>query len=870
MPTQPAIVGNARLGNFRLGYQPDDLTRVRQARVRITLNGIAVRDRVRRQGFTIHDVINDAPNTCQLVIEGEAPQVDQAIRVTVNSNEPKLLFNGTIQSVTLRWEGQPDQLAYDVFAIDDTARANARLPFGSWTNVSATTVAQELVETFAPAFTATHVQADLPLVSVNFDGTEGMNGAMRQLAALIGGYFYWEDFDLHLFQEEATDAPVMIDGSGRLLCREAQIHVVTDTSQIRTRVYGKGHAEAVPIAVAAGETVIPVANAAMYNAAGGQAIAALTPDSAATEILSYTGVVLGGAGTIIGPGSRPPVPPAVALAAGSGLSVGTYQYAFTDVTAAGETLPSPLASITTGVTSPPSTAPTPGAVALGPGVDLGTHDYVVTFTNASGETTASPTSAAVTIVGPVASPAAAPTIANDTAGSAALGWAPGDTLFVQLVYATGAGGLTLPTANSNSVVATLLGGGQAHGINVPVVASPDARVSQVRIYINRNGAWIGYLSTANQTFTAFVGNAQIGGSPPFINTAEYQQIPVSIPLGPPAVTGRKLYRRFNFGSFLLAQTIANNSATVVFDTVPNSSLGGLPPSTNTATAEQVAISSVAVGPAGTTQRKIYRTAVNGSQLKLQQTIANNISTTGVTDTTPDGSLGANAPTSDTSGLTQPAGQVNAGSTSILTAGLGTLPIEGWVVMPSGELVRYTGISGNSLIGIPASGPGSLPTTVFYGDPIVPAPALTGVTGLTQPLEKGSLVHVWVQRDDLDAQAALAARSSTAEHPDDGIIEYLIVDERRNEQSLTALCDADLALFSRPILTVPYATRDTNTKSGKPVTFDLESPAIHDTLTIQEVIITEIDRVDGLAPKFTASASSVRFSLEDVLRRLAAG
>jgi hypothetical protein len=42
-----------------------------------------------------------------------------------------------------------------------------------------------------------------------------------------------------------------------------------------------------------------------------------------------------------------------------------------------------------------------------------------------------------------------------------------------------------------------------------------------------------------------------------------------------------------------------------------------------------------------------------------------------------------------------------------------------------------------------------------------------------------------------------------------------------------------------------------------------------TLTIQDVLITEIDVAPGTAPRFTVTASSVRFSLEDLLRRMSA-
>jgi hypothetical protein len=152
---------------------------------------------------------------------------------------------------------------------------------------------------------------------------------------------------------------------------------------------------------------------------------------------------------------------------------------------------------------------------------------------------------------------------------------------------------------------------------------------------------------------------------------------------------------------------------------------------------------------------------------------------------------------------------------------------------------------DQLTGIPASGPGSV----------------------TMAIPRGDLVNVWVQRDDTTAQTALIALDLAQGLVSDGVIEHLISDERRNEASLTALCDADLALFSSPLVTVTYATRDVKTKSGKPIVFNLASPLIAETLTIQDVTIDQIDIAPNLAPRFTVTASNVRFSLEDMLRQL---
>jgi len=135
--------------------------------------------------------------------------------------------------------------------------------------------------------------------------------------------------------------------------------------------------------------------------------------------------------------------------------------------------------------------------------------------------------------------------------------------------------------------------------------------------------------------------------------------------------------------------------------------------------------------------------------------------------------------------------------------------------------------------------------------------------------KGTLINLWVQRDDAAAQSDQAAiDAANGVVPADGIYEGpVLVDERRNEASMRALCDATLIQFSRPIVTVRYACRDLQSKSGRTVRIDLANPAIHETLTIQEVTITEIDIAPHLAPRFTVTASTARFSLDDILRRL---
>jgi hypothetical protein len=75
------------------------------------------------------------------------------------------------------------------------------------------------------------------------------------------------------------------------------------------------------------------------------------------------------------------------------------------------------------------------------------------------------------------------------------------------------------------------------------------------------------------------------------------------------------------------------------------------------------------------------------------------------------------------------------------------------------------------------------------------------------------------------------------------------------------------LFAYPITTVEYSTHDPKTRSGKSVSIDLPDLGISGTFTIQVVEIDRIDVTPGVYPRYRVTASSVKWTFEDVLRRL---
>jgi hypothetical protein len=875
-----ALVGK-RIG-FRLAYI-DALHDDREAWGIFRLDDHPVK--VRYNSTTIHDVINDTPNTAGLTIDAATPPtVGQRLTIKINANKPRTLFAGPLQTVGLTYEGRgPDgHTIYPCQAIDDTPLANRKLPYGAWTNVSATTIAQYLVGNFCPAdFSAAAVQANLPPVSVNFDSTEGLDGCLRQLAKLIGGYFYWEDRVLHLFTDaEPGDTPDPIDALHPFL-NDPPISISTDTSQVRTRVYGKGYAEEVIADVAAGDAIVPISNAVMFNPAGGKAVTE-------TQRLAYAGTTPGGGGTVVGPGISPAAAPVATLQAGAGITPGAHEYAVSFITAAGESLPGPRVAVTTGALPAPSTPLTATQLAGGNGPEAGGHYYATTFITPAGETVPGPS----TWAGPttISVGSAAIVIADDPTSFGYGELTPGGTVRLWFTYSANPDRSNPPPANglnetgySNpSAVWTILqySPGYGRGFAMYIPMSQDPNVKTVHIWISLNGAPLKLLATQSGSaipnqpgggstwYTTYVSGGitstpQLTGANPIVGSYAL----AAIPLGPAGVTQRKVYRSKanTIGPQYLLATLNDNTTPTYTDASPDAALGALAPTIGTAQAAQVQLTGIPIGSATVTQRMIYRTAAGAGQLKRLSGIADN-TTTAYLDVLADASLGTNAPTGDTSGIQQPAGVVLAGAASIIVAGAGwAVAAGGWAIIGNGQqTIRYTGISGNTLTGIPPTGPGAITATVSYNSTITGAAALRGVTGLLRALIKGAPINLWVQRDALAAQASIAAVDHT-----DGVIEHLLTDERRGEASLIQLCDADLDQYAQPIQTVPYATRDTKTKSGKPVTFNLDSPAIYGTLTIQDVTITEINVAKRLNPKFTATASSVRFSLDDILRRLGA-
>ena len=277
-------------------------------------------------------------------------------------------------------------------------------------------------------------------------------------------------------------------------------------------------------------------------------------------------------------------------------------------------------------------------------------------------------------------------------------------------------------------------------------------------------------------------------------------------------------------------------------------------------------------------RNLFRTVVNGSALKLLATVADN-TTTSYLDAIADGSLGAAPPASDTS-LLREDGQVAVGATSVLVTD--TTPFVndggasgGWASV--GNLtVRYTGISGSNLVGIPASGSGSVTSTVRYGSQVLVQPRLvgipaSGVGALTTGVRKGDTVALRLELEDPQAAQVLASRLGFPADWTQGLVEFVVSDSRFGPTELLRHMQATLAERKDPRQTVTYWTRDTTHEVGALVRINTNTPPIPNlTFRIQRVTLSEIAIAGAgttIRPKRTVEATNKLYTFADLLRQL---
>lgn len=205
--------------------------------------------------------------------------------------------------------------------------------------------------------------------------------------------------------------------------------------------------------------------------------------------------------------------------------------------------------------------------------------------------------------------------------------------------------------------------------------------------------------------------------------------------------------------------------------------------------------------------------------------------------------------------------VRGGGTSTVTdasAGSLTLSVADSSALPSAGIV-LVGQQGRTLK-IVDTAPTVGGATLRLGEPLV------------EDLPSGTPIRSVVAVNDLQSQKMMGRiEVDDNGNPTDGVHEYFIDDSSlKTYQQQLSRAYAELEMFSKPVVTVRYSTRDPNTHPGRKVTINLSNPPLKGEFLIQSVQVDQVhDESDVLMPRYTAEASSVKFTLEDLLLMIAA-
>lgn len=307
-----------------------------------TINGVDVSSKLRIEGATITQQLNQQPDTAAFRVSGMTPVAGQSISVWIGDRSAAhRLFAGRIISVTALYEGEKNTLvAYDIRCVDPTWLLDRQKVLAQYTNQSATAIAQQIIASFTRQVTTVNIQAGLANVPEITFTNEEVSSALSRLAEKIGAYWYVDyDNDLHFFTTEGGTATPITQANPH----GSRAHQYEeDLSQTVTVVIARGGGGKTVSDVAIGTTTLPVDDGTWYAATGGYA--EVGPQR--IYYASVEGITELGATT--GQIASPPAPFLDTNAGGSpALPLGTYRVAFTWAKDYTETPAGPVANLET-------------------------------------------------------------------------------------------------------------------------------------------------------------------------------------------------------------------------------------------------------------------------------------------------------------------------------------------------------------------------------------------------------------------------------------------------------------------------------------------------------------------------------------------
>lgn len=156
----------------------------------------------RLPGVSIQEALGNTPKTATFTVDGQSNPPTPGEKIEIMDGVIKI-FAGIVINVKMRYEGQIDQLVWDVQCVDFTWLLNKRRPTGFYDQISASEIVTDLVTKFAPGFTTNHVQTTLAKITILFDGADDFGTCLTRIGQAIGSGHWRVDYDqdVHFFHK---------------------------------------------------------------------------------------------------------------------------------------------------------------------------------------------------------------------------------------------------------------------------------------------------------------------------------------------------------------------------------------------------------------------------------------------------------------------------------------------------------------------------------------------------------------------------------------------------------------------------------------------------------------------------------------------
>lgn len=277
--------------------------------VLVTIGGTDRSSAILKASLEIDDVANATPSTAGFTVRSDAftPTKGQEIIIGLGSTAAaNRIFAGRIietryapnrRSLRPRWALACVDYTFD---LDDDKFSK------TYTSMTATAIAQDIVSNYTTGFTYAGVAAGLATIDEITFTDVFPSEALTRIANRIGGLWHVDyNKDVHLYLSETSQPPQALTDSNVSFW---DLEYAEDLSQIRTRVYGQGgggecrdNGFGFGTSVGAGTATLPVTECGWYSATGGMIrsgvqVMAYTGRSATEGIGNLTGVTTTGHG----------------------------------------------------------------------------------------------------------------------------------------------------------------------------------------------------------------------------------------------------------------------------------------------------------------------------------------------------------------------------------------------------------------------------------------------------------------------------------------------------------------------------------------------------------------------------------------------